>query len=538
MIKQLQSDIEAKESILRGAKIAADAVGTTLGPRGSNVGIERQYGVWQFMHDGVKVLSQICGEGTFLDNAWENAGAKALYKASRDANDSSGDGSTGTAVLTYAILAEGHKLVTAGHNSRMLRRGILTAADAVNAELTKLAKPVRTDAEKEQVAIISAQDEKIGKAVAAAIKIAGDEGVVTVDESGSDLSIDFKEGMQFDRGLLNRVWVTDAQRVEANLTKPVILVTDHVISEVVQIEKLLEEVVGNHKQSQVVIIAKDITGSALLFLAQNKSQNGFDLVPVKAPGVGDDQEEYLRDIAMLTGAKLISSKAGDMLSEVEFEELGSADRVTIGEKSTIIVKGHGAKEDLAMRVAQIKDQLKRPDLDAFHKEQLRERLGKLVNGIAIIHVGDDPERKEQVLDAISATKAAIAEGVVPGGETAYLRAREVINVKSSKSEQTVPAFADTLTPEELFGAQIVYRALEAPFRLLIENAGEDAGAILAQVLSGTQGYNVMTRQMSDLVADGVLDPVRVSRNALHYAALTATSLLTTNVLIGIKRKEE
>lgn len=528
MIKQLQSDQDARESILRGAKLAADAVGSTLGPRGSNVGIERQYGVWQYIHDGVKVLAQICGEGTFIDDNWGNSGAKALYKASKDANDQSGDGSTATAVLTYAILAEGHKLVTAGHNSRMLRRGILVAAEAINGELTKMAKPIKTDLEKEQVAIISAQDEAIGKAVAAAIKVAGDEGVVTVDELGSDLSIDFKEGMQFDRGFLHPIWITDAKRQEAVLELPVILVTDHTISEVSQIETLLEKVVGEAKKAHMLILAKDVIGNALIFLAQNKKENGFSLLPVKAPGVGDEQEEYLRDIATLVGARFISSKAGDLLNEVELSDLGNADRVTVGEKSTIIVKGQGVKEDVDARVANIKEQLKRSDVDQYHKEQLRERLSKLTNGIAIIHVGDDPERKEQVLDAISATKAAIAEGVVPGGETAYLQARVL------KYQEL------GLTDEERFGADIVYKAVEAPFRLLVENSGEDSGAMLSMVLTGERGtgYNVMTRQMSDLVADGVLDPVRVSKNALHYAAITAASLLTTSVLVGLKRKEE
>lgn len=528
MIKQLQSDQEARGSILRGAKLAAAAVGTTLGPRGSNVGIERQYGVWQYIHDGVKVLAQICGEGTFINDDWGNSGAKALYKASKDANDSSGDGSTVTAVLTYAILAEGHKLVTAGHNSRMLRRGILAATEAINNELTKMAKPIETDLEKEQVAIISAQDEEIGKSVAAAIKVAGDEGVVTVDELGSDLSIDFKEGMQFDRGFIHPIWVTDAQRQEAVLELPVILVTDHTISEVSQIETLLEKVVGEAKKAHMLILAKDVIGNALIFLAQNKKENGFSLVPVKAPGVGDEQEEYLRDIATLVGARFISSKAGDLLNEAELSDLGNADRVTVGEKSTIIVKGQGVEEDIDARVASIKEQLQRSDVDQYHKEQLRERLSKLTNGIAIIHVGDDPERKEQVLDAISATKAAIAEGVVPGGETAYLRAAQ--NLKADVLKE--------LTLEEQFGAEIVYTAIQAPFKLLVENTGEDGGAMLAKVLESDKGYNVMTRQMSDLVADGVLDPVRVSKNALHYAALTATSLLTTSVLVGLKRKEE
>lgn len=526
MIKELQSGDQAKESILAGAAKAANAVGTTLGPRGSNVGIERQYGVWQFIHDGVKVLSQICGEGTFLDGAWENAGAKALYKASKDANDIAGDGSTATAVLTYAILAEGHKLVMAGHNSRMLRRGILAAVEATNVQLTMLAKPVKTDLEKEQVAIISAQDEKIGKAVAAAIKIAGDEGVVTVDEIGQDLSIDFKEGMQFDRGLIDRIWVTDAQRLECNLDKPVIIVTDYEIQEVLQIETMLESLVGTHKQTNVLIIAKDFGMNVLRYFAQNKQQ-GLMLVPVKSPGVGDDQEEYLRDIAMLTGAKYMSKNAGDILNELEFEDMGGADRATIGEKASIIVHGHGSKEDIEIRVAAIKEQLARPDVNEYRKEQLRERLSKLTNGIAIIHVGDDPERKEQVLDAISATKAAIAEGVVAGGETAYLRARDAIG-----------AIKGELTAEEYYGAQIVYRALEAPFRLLVTNAGDDAGAILDKVLASDKGYNVMTRELSDLAKDGVLDPVKVSKTALYHAAQAATSLLTTNVLIGIKRKVE
>jgi chaperonin GroEL len=257
MIKTIQDGQEARESMLRGAALAAKAVGATLGPRGTNVGIERQYGSWHYIHDGVKVLAQICGDSTFLDDDWGNSGAKALYKASKDANDTSGDGSTVTAILTHAILAEGHKLVSAGHNPRMLRRGILVTAEVINGALTKLARPIKTDVEKEQVAIISAQDEAIGKAVASAIKIAGDEGIVTVDEMGSDLSIDFKEGMQFDSGLLHPIWVTDMQRAESILERPVILITDHLISEVSQIESLLEKVVGTAKQSNMLILAKD-----------------------------------------------------------------------------------------------------------------------------------------------------------------------------------------------------------------------------------------------------------------------------------------
>lgn len=526
MIKQLKFGAEARQLLLEGAEVAYKAVGATLGPRGSNANIERVYGDYIVIHDGVKTLSQVCGDGTFLDNQWHNFGAKRLYRASKDSNDNAGDGSTGAAVLTYSIYKEGHKLVMAGHNARMLRRGILAATEALDVELKKMAKPIRTEAQKEQVATISAQDEKIGKAIAKAVSLVGDGGVVTVDELGSDLSIDFKEGMQFDQGLIDRGWITDPARMECVLDNPVILVTDYKISEVAQFETMLEEIVGNQKKGQMLIIAQSVTGSALLFLAQNKAQNGLNLVPVNAPGVGDDQEEYLRDIATLTGARFISEKAGDELNEVELHDLGTADRVTIGEKGTVIVKGHGVEEDIKTRVAGIEEQLNRPDLDEFKKERLRERKSKLTSGIAVIHVGNDAERREQVLDAISATKAAIAEGIVPGGETALLRARKVLEAVKKK-----------LTPEEAFGVDIVYRAVEAPFRLLVQNAGDDDGAILDKVLSSDKGYNVLTREMTDLITDGVIDPVKVVRSMLKYAAKEATSMLTTDVLIGLKRKE-
>ncbi len=527
-IKLVKSDIEAQEALLAGSKLMSDIIGSSIGPRGLNSSIERIYGTPMVIHDGFRIISQLAGENTFLDNQWENMGAKLVYKAAKETVDSVGDGTSATCVLTHAILAEGYKLVAAGHNSRMLRRGILAAIDELNKELTKLAKPVKTDAEKEQVATISAQDEKIGKAIAAAVKIVGDDGVITVDEIGQDLSIDYKEGMQFDQGLIDRIWITDFKRGEAVLDNPVILVTDQTISEVSQIEIMLEQVVGTAKKGQVLILAKDITGSALMFLAQNKTQNGFNLVPVKAPGVGDDQAEYLQDIATLVGAKLISEKAGDQLNEVEIDDLGTADRVTIGDKSTIIVKGHGIKEDVDTRVASIKEQLKRTDVNDYQKERLRERLSKLTNGIAIIHVGDDAERKEQVLDAISATKAAIAEGIVPGGETAYLRA----------AAQIKPDALDFLTLEEKWGAEIVYTAIKSPFKYLIENSGDDAGAILDKVLSGIQGYNVLTREMCDLIEEGIIDPVKVCKTALYNAGQVATSMLTIGHLIGIKRIEK
>lgn len=525
-IKLVKFDEDVNKALLNGAEIMSKAIGSSIGPRGQNTGVERVYGVPMVIHDGYRIANSLAGENTFIDDQWENMGAKLVHKAAKATVEEAGDGTSATAVLTYAILAEGYKLTAAGHNSRMLRRGILAAVDTIVRELHKLAKPIETPLEKEQVATISAQDEQIGKAIANAIKITGDDGTITIDEVGSDLSIDYKEGMQFDQGLMDQIWVTDPIRKESVLEMPVILVTDHSISEVAQFETMLEEIVGNGKKGQMLIIAKDITGSALVFLAQNKVQNGLNLVPVKAPSSGEDQEEYLHDIATLVGARFISQKAGDQLNEVELADLGSADRVTVGEKSTIIVNGHGSGEDIKARVASIKDQLKRSDVNQYKKERLRERKAKLTSGIAIIHVGDDAERKEQVLDAISATKAAITGGIVPGGETAYLRVRDSIKTLKSK-----------LTEEEYYGAEIVYRAVEAPFRHLIENAGDEPGAILGKVLSSSLGYNVMTRVFADLVEDGVIDPVLVSVAALKNAAKEATSMLTIGTLVTIKRVE-
>ncbi len=525
LIKKLKFKNDARSHLLEGARVACEAVGATLGPRGSNVSIERTYGVPIIIHDGVKVLAQVAGEGSFLENQWHNMGAKLLYKASKDSNDAAGDGSTGAAILTYSILSEGHKLVMAGHNSRMLRRGIFAASEALDEELTRMAKPISTKDEKLRVATISAQDERIGKAIAEAIELAGDTGVVTADELGSDLSIDYKEGMQFDQGWMDPIWITDSQRREVVLDKPVIVVTDYKIGEVAQFDNMLERIVGGFKKGVMLILARDVTGSAFMYLGQNKQQ-GLNLVPVKSPGVGDDQIEYLHDIAAATGATFVSEKAGDDINDLAIEDLGTADRVVIGERSTTIVRGHGAQEDIAARIANIDDQLDRPDVSDYTKERLRERKSKLTSGIAIIHAGSDIEKREQILDAISATKAAVSEGVVPGGETALLRARTVLD-----------RLKDSMNSEEAFGVDIVYRAVEAPFRTLVKNAGDDDGAILDKVLNSDLGYNVLTREYSDLSKEGVLDPVKVVRSMLKYATEKATSMLTTDVLIGIKQQE-
>lgn len=518
MIKQILIDDKARANQLEGARIVSEVVGKTLGPRGSNIAIERTYGVPTVIHDGVKVLAQICGDNTFLDNQWHNMGAKTIYSASKESNDYAGDGSTGTAILTYSILSEGHKLVTAGHNARILRRGILTAAEAIDKELVKISTPVKGD-QLTQVATISAQDEEIGRSIITALRLVGDGGIVTIDEMGSDLSVDFKEGMRLDSGLLHPVWVTDQQRMEAHLDNPVILVTDYAISEVSQFETMLEQVVGVDKKSQMLIIAKDVSGSALIYLAQNKKQSQLNLVPVKATTT-----EQLADIATLTGAKLISQANGDDLNEVTLAELGGADRIVVGENTTII-GGHGPEEDIKLRLNYLDEQIKRSDLSGFDIEQLKERRSKLKGGIAVIHVGNDTERREQVLDAISATKAAKEEGILPGGETALLRARKVLEDIN-------------LTPEEKHGADIVFKAVEIPFKTLVENAGDESGALLDKVVSGTRGYNVYTREMVDLIQDGVIDPTRVVRSMLRTAAKYATSMLTTDVLVTIKRKDD
>jgi chaperonin GroEL len=523
LTRELQFNQEAKDSLLVGSQIVRDAVGATLGPRGNNVAFERAYGVTAVVHDGVTVAKQI-----ELEDPFANMGVTLLREAAQETNNVAGDGTTTAIVLAHAILQEGHKLVAAGHNPMILRRGIQKAVTAIDRRLTEIAMPVKTDKDKESIATISAQDELIGKAIAAAIEQVGNDGVITVDESGTDLMIDIKEGMQFDRGLIHPLWVTDHQRMECVLNDVAIFVTDYVISEVAQIEKMMENVVGQHKQGNVLLIAKDVTGSALQFLALNKNENGFNLVPVKAPGIGDDQADYLQDIATLVGGAFISQASGFRMNDVTINQLGKAKRVTIGRDSTIIVDGEGPEEDVNTRVASIDKQLARTDLDGYQRERLRERKSKLTNGVAVIHVGgrseaEIKERKERVIDAIGATKAAIDEGTVPGGETALLRARDALRELLDGSEQS-------------HGVEIVYRAVEAPFRLLVENAGEDAGTRLNQVLAGDKGFDVMKLEIVDLVEEGIIDPVKVTRNALANAATAATSILTTSVLIALKRE--
>lgn len=527
LTREIKFDEDATKKLLQGAETLAKAVGATLGPRGRNVAFERQYGVSAVVHDGVTVAKQV-----ELEDPFEQVGVNLLREAAEQTNNAAGDGTTTAIVLAHAILTEGHRLIAAKHNPMMLRRGIMKAVDAIDAELVKMAKPIKTDEQKQNIAIISAQDEAIGRAIAAALKKVGDDGVVTVDESGQDLSIDIKEGMQFDRGLMHPLWITDQQRLECVLEKPVILVTDQIIIDVEQIEPMLENIIGQQKQGNVLIIAKDITGSALQYLAANTAGQPINLVPVKAPGIGDEQADYLQDIATLTGAKFISQASGDLLKDIELQDLGSAKRVTVGMNSTIIVDGEGIEEDVKTRIASIDDLFKRPDLDAYQRERLKERKSKLTSGVAIIHVGgrseaDVKERKERVIDAIGATKAAIEQGIVVGGETALLRARRVIK------EMKLPIHGS----EESFGFDIVFRACEAPFKLLVTHAGEeDAGAILAQVVNSDQGYDVMKRELLDLEAAGIVDPVKVTRNALANAATAATSTLTTGVVITLKRE--
>lgn len=511
-------DDEATTELLEGARIIAKAVGTTLGPRGRNVSIEREYGITTVVHDGVTVANHIKLDG------FQGQGADLLRVAAQETNNAAGDGTTTAIVLAEAILKEGHKLIQAGHNAMVLRRGVEKAVAHLDSELKNLSTSITTHSQKQNVASISAQDDAIGRTIASALKLVGNDGVVTVDESGADLSIDYKEGMQFDRGLMHPIWVTDHKQIECSLTDASIFVTDHKITEVQQIEPLLEDALQN-KQAKVILIADDISGNALQFLMMNKQQNNFDLVPIRAPGIGDDKSEYLQDIATLTGATFFSN-SGSFLGDATFADLGKAGRITIGRDSTIIVDGKGASEDIEVRVAGITDQLGRSDLDAYKKERLRERRSKLTSGVAIIHVGgrtepETKERKERVIDAIGATKAAIEQGIVPGGETALLRVRDsLLDIKKG------------LTDEEAYGIDIVYRACDAPFRLLVDNAGEDAGTILNKVMAGKNGYDVMTRDFVDMTKAGIVDPVKVTRNALGNASVAATTIMTIGASIG------
>ena len=517
MAKQLIFDEKARQALLRGVEQLAAAVKATLGPSGRNVILDKQFGSPSITKDGVSVAKEI-----ELSDPYENMGAQLIKEVSSKTNDIAGDGTTTATVLAEAIYKEGLRNVTAGANPISLQRGILKASEAVVAKLQEISKEVSDTKEVEQVATVSANwDTEIGNIIAEAMDKVGKDGTITVEEAkGIDTTLDVVEGMQFDKGYLSPYFSTDQESLEAVFDNPHILIFEKKISNLKDLLPLLEKVAQSGRP--FLIIAEDVEGEALAALVVNKLRGTLNVAAVKAPGFGDRRKEMLRDIAILTGGKCITEELGIKLENVTMEDLGSATRVTITKENTTIVEGEGSSEEISGRVNQIRKQIEDSD-SAYDTEKLQERLAKLAGGVAVINIGaatevEMKEKKDRVEDALHATRAAVEEGIIPGGGTALILAQS--------------AFDDLkLEGDEATGGEIVKAAIEAPLRQLAENAGLEGALIVDKVKSTGQGYNIATGEYQDLLEAGVVDPTKVTRSALQNAASISGLLLTTEALI-------
>ena len=518
MAKQISYSDEARKKLLTGINKLADAVATTLGPKGRNVALDKKWGAPNVVHDGVTVAKEI-----ELEDPFENMGAQLIKEAASKTNDVAGDGTTTATILAQAISEEGLKNITAGANPMILKKGLEKGVESVVEALKKSAKKVTNKDETTQVATISAADETIGSLIAEALEKVGKDGVVTVEESrGLDTNIEYKEGMEFDRGYVSAYFVTDPAKMEASIENPHILITDKKISAIGDLLPLLEKLVQTTKD--FVIIADDIEGEAMATLVVNKLRGTMNILAVKAPGFGDRRKEMLEDIAVLAGGTLLSEDTGIKFESVTLDMLGKADKITSDKDNTIIVGGKGARNKIDARIAQIKTQIEKTTSE-FDREKLEERLAKLSGGVAIVNVGaateiELKEKKERVNDAVQATKAAIEEGFVVGGEVALLRAAKALD--SIKVEG-----------DEEIGVKILRHALRQPLQKLAKNAGADAGWVVREVekSEGNRGFNALTGKFEDLIAAGVIDPVKVTRSALQNAASVAMMVLTTEALV-------
>ncbi len=526
MAKQLQFDETARQALLRGVTKLARAVKATLGPAGRNVILEKKFGSPTITKDGVTVAKEI-----ELPDPYENMGAQLIKEVSSKTSDIAGDGTTTATVLAEAIYSEGLRNVTAGANPTSLQRGILKATEAIVAKLKEISTPVKDSKEVAQVATVSANwDTAIGNIIAEAMDKVGKEGTITVEEAKSiETTLDVVEGMQFDKGYLSPYFVTDAESMEANLESAFILIHEKKISSLKDMLPLLEKVARSGKP--LLIIAEDVEGEALATLVVNKLRGTLNIVAVKAPGFGDRRKAMLEDIAILTGGRCITEDLGIKLENIELSDLGKAKRITIGKESTVIVEGEGGSDAISGRVSQIKRQIEETTSD-YDREKLQERLAKLAGGVAVINVGaatetEMKEKKARVEDALHATRAAVEEGIVPGGGVALIRAQASIGDLG-------------LTGDEKTGAEIVARAIEAPLRQLAANAGVEGALVVAEVKKGkgNEGYNVATGKYEDLIKAGVVDPAKVTRSALQNAASISGLLLTTECLIADLPKEE
>jgi chaperonin GroEL len=518
MANQITYGDDSRQAVLRGVNSLADAVRVTLGPRGRNVILGKNFGSPTITKDGVTVAKEID-----LPNALENMGAQMVKEVASKTSDVAGDGTTTATVLAQAIYREGARNVTAGANPMAVKRGIDQSVEAITRELERMSKPV-TGPMIAQVGTISANhDETIGRIIAEAMEKVGKDGVITVEEArGMDTSLELVEGMQFDRGYLSAYFVTDPERMEVVLDNPVILIHEKRISSMKDLLPVLERVVAAGRP--LLIIAEDIDGEALATLVVNKLRGTIQVAAVKAPGFGDRRKEMLQDIAILTGGKAITEDLGLKLEGVSLEDLGQAKTITIDKDNTTIVDGAGTSESIAGRVTQLRAQVDDTTSD-YDREKLQERLAKLVGGVAIIKVGaatetEMKEKKARVEDAMHATKAAVAEGIVAGGGVALLRASAVLDQL-------------TVTGEERVGVAIIRRAVEEPMRWIAANAGHEGSIVVQRVkeLNGDEGFNAQTERYEDLVAAGVIDPAKVVRSALQHAASIASLLLTTEAVI-------
>ena len=521
MAKQLIYAEEARTKLKAGVDKLAKAVATTLGPKGRNVALDKKWGAPSVIHDGVTVAKEI-----ELEDPFENMGASLVKEAASKTSDVAGDGTTTSVVLAQAMVEEGLKNITAGANPMILKFGVEKATETVVAELKKMAKKVADQSEIEKIATISAADPAIGKMISEALEKVGQDGVITVEEGkGLELSVDYKEGMEFDRGFVSPYFVTDPDKMQATIEDAHILITDQKVASLSDLLQFLENFVKISKN--LVIIADEVEGEALATLVVNKLRGTFNVLAVKAPGFGDRRKEMLDDIATLTGGVVISEDMGRKLESVTIEDLGRADRVVSDKDNTIIVGGKGAKAAIDGRIKQIRNEVSTTDSD-FDKEKLEERLAKLTGGVAVINVGaateiELKEKKERVDDAVHATKAAVEEGYVVGGGVALVRSAKTL-------DKMVLASADT---DERIGIEIVRDALVKPLSMIAENAGVDAGWAVKEVekATGNIGLNALSGKFEDLQAAGVIDPVKVTRSALQNAASVAMMILTTEALI-------
>jgi len=529
MAKQIKFGDDARQSMIRGVNTLAKAVVTTLGPKGRNVALDKKWGAPTVIHDGVSVAKEI-----ELEDAFENMGAQLVKEAASKTNDVAGDGTTTATLLAQSIVNAGFKNITAGANPMIVKIGIEKAVETVVEEIKRMRKTIK-DADVAKVATISAQDEKIGSLIADALAKVGKDGVVTVEEGkGLTMEIEYKEGMEFDKGYASAYFVTDSAKMEAKIDDAYILITDKKITAIADLLPFLEGFIKVSKN--LVIIADDIEGEALATLVVNRMRGTFNVLAIKAPGFGDRRKSMLQDIAILTGGTVISEDTGRKLDNVTVEDCGRADSVWADKDNCRVIGGKGSAKDLQARISMIKNEIEETTSD-FDKEKLQERLAKLAGGVAVINVGAATEvemkdKKERVNDAVAATKAALEEGIVAGGGVTLLRARAAL-----------PKLRASLKVEdEKIGVDILYTALGEPIRWIAKNAGADDGWVVKMVeenKSADYGFNAMTMEFGSMIAAGVLDPAKVTRSAVQNAASIAMMILTTEALVtDIPEKKE